>query len=72
MVAAPPADALVVFGLGVTFGAATAFTAPIGYQTNRMVNPADGYRFTDYVRVGLPLQLLLAVVTPIGIDLIWG
>jgi di/tricarboxylate transporter len=37
-----------------------------------MVYSAGGYRFTDYVRVGLPLQLLLAVVTPLGIDLIWG
>jgi len=60
------------FALGVTFGAATAFTTPIGYQTNLMVYSAGGYRFTDYVRVGLPLQLLLAVVTPLGIDLIWG
>jgi di/tricarboxylate transporter len=60
------------FALGVTFGAATAFTTPIGYQTNLMVYSAGGYRFTDYVRIGLPLQLLLAVVTPLGIDLIWG
>jgi di/tricarboxylate transporter len=65
------ADAF-AFALGVTFGAATAFTTPIGYQTNLMVYSAGGYRFTDYVRVGLPLQLLLAVVTPLGIDLIWG
>ena len=60
------------FALGVTFGAATAFTTPIGYQTNLMVYSAGGYRFTDYVRVGLPLQLLLAVVTPLGIELLWG
>ncbi len=60
------------FALGVTFGAATAFTTPIGYQTNLMVYSAGGYRFTDYVRVGLPLQLLLAVVTPLGIDFLWG
>jgi di/tricarboxylate transporter len=60
------------FALGVTFGAATAFTTPIGYQTNLMVYSAGRYRFTDYVRVGLPLQLLLAVVTPIGIELLWG
>ena len=43
------------FALGVTFGAATAFTTPIGYQTNLMVYSAGGYRFTDYVRAGLPL-----------------
>ena len=60
------------FALGVTFGAATAFTTPIGYQTNLMVYAPGGYRFTDYVRVGLPLQLLLAVVTPVAIDLLYS
>jgi di/tricarboxylate transporter len=60
------------FALGVTFGAATAFTTPIGYQTNLMVFAPGGYRFTDYVRVGLPLQLLLTVVTPVAIDLLYS
>jgi di/tricarboxylate transporter len=60
------------FSLGVTFGAATAFTTPIGYQTNLMVYAPGGYRFTDYVRVGLPLQLLLTVVTPLAIDLLYS
>jgi di/tricarboxylate transporter len=60
------------FALGVTFGAASAFTTPIGYQTNLMVYSPGGYRFTDYVKVGLPLQLLLAAVTPLAIQLIYG
>lgn len=60
------------FVLAVTFAASTAFVTPIGYQTNLMVYSAGGYRFTDYARVGAPLQLLLAVVTTLGIDLIWG
>ncbi|MFB6172218.1 MAG: SLC13 family permease [Haloarculaceae archaeon] len=59
------------FVLAVTFAASTAFVTPIGYQTNLMVYSAGGYRFTDYVRVGAPLQLLLAVVTTVGIDLVW-
>jgi di/tricarboxylate transporter len=45
---------------------------PVGYQTNLMVYGPGGYRFTDYLRVGGPLQLLLAVVTTLGIALIWG
>jgi di/tricarboxylate transporter len=59
------------FALGVTFGAATAFTTPVGYATNLMVYAPGGYHFADYVRVGLPLQLLLTVVTPVAIDLIY-
>jgi di/tricarboxylate transporter len=37
-----------------------------------MVYGPGGYRFTDYVRVGAPLQLLLTVVTPVFIWLFWG
>jgi di/tricarboxylate transporter len=60
------------FVVAVTFAASTAFLTPVGYQTNLMVYGPGGYRFTDYARVGGPLQLLLAVVTPLGIALIWG
>ena len=60
------------FVLAVTFAASTAFMTPIGYQTNLMVYSPGGYRFTDYVRVGAPLQLILAVVTSVGIAAIWG
>jgi di/tricarboxylate transporter len=45
---------------------------PVGYQTNLMVYGPGGYRFTDFVRAGAPLQLLLAVVTVVGIAAIWG
>ncbi|SDM03792.1 Di-and tricarboxylate transporter [Halogranum gelatinilyticum] len=60
------------FVLGVTFAASTAFMTPVGYQTNLMVYGPGGYRFTDYVRVGAPLQLLLTVVTTVGIWFFWG
>ena len=60
------------FALAVTFAASSAFMTPIGYQTNLMVYSPGGYRFTDYVRVGAPLQLLLAVVVTIGIAVFWG
>jgi len=60
------------FVLAVTFAASTAFMTPVGYQTNLFVYGPGGYRFTDYVRVGAPLQALFAVVTTVGIALIWG
>ncbi len=46
--------------------------SPGGYQTNMTVYGPGGYEFTDYARVGLPLQLILAVVTTLGIAFFWG
>jgi di/tricarboxylate transporter len=60
------------FVLAVTFAASTAFMTPVGYQTNLFVYGPGGYKFTDYVRVGGPLQLVFAVVTTVGIAAIWG
>nr|WP_276275036.1 SLC13 family permease [Haladaptatus sp. QDMS2] len=60
------------FVLGVTFAASTAFMTPVGYQTNLFVYGPGGYRFSDFIRVGAPLQLLLSVVTVVGIAFFWG
>lgn len=60
------------FILAVTFAASTAFLTPIGYQTNLMVYGPGGYKFSDYFRVGAPLQIILAIVTPVFINLFWG
>lgn len=60
------------FLLVVMFASATYFMTPIGYQTNLMVYGPGGYEFMDFLRIGAPLQLLLAVVSTIGIVLIWG
>ncbi|WP_418886545.1 SLC13 family permease [Halapricum desulfuricans] len=60
------------FVLAVTFAASTAFMTPIGYQTNLFVYGPGGYRFTDYIRLGGPLQAIFAVVTTLGIAFIWG
>jgi len=60
------------FVLAVTFAASCALLTPIGYQTNLMVYGPGGYRFTDFVWMGAPLQLILAIVTCGGIWLLWG
>ena len=45
--------------LAVLFGANMSFGTPMAYQTNLLVMSAGNYRFTDFVRVGLPLILIL-------------
>jgi di/tricarboxylate transporter len=60
------------FVLAVTFAASTAFMTPVGYQTNLFVYGPGGYRFTDYIRVGGPLQLVFVVVTTLGIAFFFG
>ena len=54
------------------FAASTSFFTPVGYQTNTMVYGPGGYKFLDFTIVGGPLNLILAVVTPIYIYLVWG
>jgi di/tricarboxylate transporter len=51
--------------------ASASFATPIGYQTNLMVYGPGGYRFTDYIRMGLPLNVLLGIVTVGLAPLIW-
>ncbi len=56
----------------VTFAASNSFMTPIGYQTNTMVYGPGGYRFTDFVRIGAPLTLILSLVTPLMILILYG
>jgi di/tricarboxylate transporter len=60
------------FILASMFAASMSFSTPVGYQTNAMVYGPGGYKFLDYTRVGAPLGLLLAIVTPILIFFLWG
>jgi di/tricarboxylate transporter len=59
------------FAIAIMMAASAAFSTPIGYQTNLMVYGPGGYRFTDYFKVGIPLNLLLAAVTIGLVPLIW-
>ena len=59
------------FILAVTLAASYAFASPIGYQTHMMVFGPGGYRFTDFMRVGIPLNLLMFIVAVVLIPLIW-
>jgi di/tricarboxylate transporter len=61
----------VPFAIAIMMAASASFSTPIGYQTNLMVYGPGGYRFTDYFRVGIPLNLLLAVVTVSLAPLVW-
>lgn len=63
---------LLPFVITIMVAASASFATPIGYQTNLMVYNAGGYRFWDFFRVGLPLTLLVGVVTVMLVPLIWG
>lgn len=55
----------------IMFAAATAFSTPIGFQTNLMVYGPGGYKYSDFLRLGLPLQTLVGVCTVTIIAVLW-
>lgn len=57
--------------IAVMMGASASFATPIGYQTNLMVYGVGGYRFSDYLRVGIPLNLLVGAVAVVIIPWVW-
>lgn len=59
------------FLVAVTFAASTCFTTPIGYQTNAMVFAPGGYKALDFMGIGLPLNLILLVISVWCIPLFW-
>lgn len=59
------------FIMAVTVAASTAFALPMGYQTHMMIYGPGGYRFTDFLRVGIPLNLICWVTSCLLIPMIW-
>ncbi len=57
--------------IAVMIAASCAFATPIGYQTNTLVYGPGGYRFTDFMRVGVPLNLSIALLSSALIPLFW-
>lgn len=59
------------FIVAVCFGASACFASPVGYQTNLLVYGPGSYRFTDYLKLGVPLNLLVVAMGSLFIPVIW-
>lgn len=59
------------FAIAVMFSASVAFATPIGYQTHMMVYGPGGYKFTDFLRMGVPLDIVTGITAVLTIACIW-
>lgn len=59
------------FAIAIMFAASASFMTPLGYQTNLMVYGPGGYRATDYLRIGLPLNCIVGLLAVLLIPFFW-
>ncbi|TVQ33355.1 MAG: SLC13 family permease [Phycisphaeraceae bacterium] len=59
------------YAVAIMMAASASFATPIGYQTNLMVYGPGGYRYTDYLRIGLPLNVIMCILTTLIAPLVW-
>jgi di/tricarboxylate transporter len=59
------------FVIAVMFAASASFATPIGYQTNTLVYGPGGYRFSDFLRIGVPMNILVGTVVIVTAPILW-
>jgi di/tricarboxylate transporter len=58
--------------MAITFAASTGFSTPVGYQTNTMIYNPGGYKYTDFLRTGVPLSITFWILSVIFIPRLWS
>jgi di/tricarboxylate transporter len=59
------------FAIAIAMAASAGFATPLGYQTHLMVYGPGGYRFTDFVKIGVPLDILVMIVTLVVVPMVF-
>ena len=59
------------FVMAIAIASSASFSTPIGYQTNMIVYGPGGYKYTDYLKVGVPLNLIFCIGTCVAAPMIW-